>query len=332
MVDGHDGDFARIFEQLYDPAILIDPELGRIIAANEAAQSLLGYGQDEFAKLTPSDIHPHEIPRLELFINTVLEKGWWTSDDLSCRTKNGATVPAQIRATSVHVFGRTCILALVHNRRTDKLAELGQAMRKVMHDLRSSLASSQILSDGLLTHDDPRVQRCAESIIQSIERTLRLCEQTLKVGHAGELSPNRTGFLLTKVIEEVGIAVGSMDGGIEVADHSASPIELSADYDQVFRILLNLVRNAQTAGAGSIELTGRSTDAEVTVDVADNGPGLPEAVETRLVNGHWDVARSGTSGLGLQIARELAENNNGDLALVSTGKTGTVFRLTLPRS
>ena len=138
--DGHDADFARIFEQMYDPAILFDPALGRIRTANKAAQSFLGYELSELTKLTPSDLHPHEIPRLEVFIKTVLEKKRWTSDELSCRTKSGDTVPAQIRATSVHVFGSNCILAIIHNRRTDKLAELGQAIRKVVHDVRSNLA------------------------------------------------------------------------------------------------------------------------------------------------------------------------------------------------
>ena len=103
---------------------------------SERIESFLGYELSELTKLTPSDLHPHEIPRLEVFIKTVLEKKRWTSDELSCRTKSGDTVPAQIRATSVHVFGSNCILAIIHNRRTDKLAELGQAIRKVVHDVR----------------------------------------------------------------------------------------------------------------------------------------------------------------------------------------------------
>ena len=62
--DSPEGDFARIFEQMYDPALLIDPEAGRILAANNAALSLLGYDADELADLTPNDLHPHEIPPL----------------------------------------------------------------------------------------------------------------------------------------------------------------------------------------------------------------------------------------------------------------------------
>lgn len=331
LKDTQEENFARIFEQMYDPALLIDPEAGLILAANNAALSLLGYGADELANLTPSDIHPHEIPRFEVFIKTVLEKERWTSDELSCRTKSGEMLPAEIRATSVHVFGRRCILALVHDRRTEKLAVLGQALRKVVHDLRNSLSTAQVLSDRLSMHGDPQVQGIAEIITRSIERTVRICQQTLKVGHAGEHSPRLAHFVLSDILEEVKNAVGSVDSGLSVADHSSSKIKFNADFDQIFRILLNLVRNAQDAGADSIEINGRYAGPNVIVDISDNGPGLPEFLISRLFEGRWEISGSEASGLGLNIARELAENHGGDLTLVSTGKGGTMFRLTLPQ-
>jgi hypothetical protein len=317
---------------MYDPALLIDIEAGRILAANSAVQSLLGYEMDELANLTPSDIHPHEIPRLEMFLKSVIEEGRWSSDELSCRTKSGAFVPADIRATSVQVFGRQCILALVHDTRSEKLAALGQAVRKVMHDLRNSLASGTLLSDRLSMHDDPQVKRGAETITRSIERAVRLCEQTLSVGHADETPPDRTHFPLSDVVGEVKDAVCSPeDGACGIAENSPT-VAIDADYDQVFRILLNLVRNAQTAGARKIEIGGHGANDEVIVDVADDGPGLPETVQARLNAAEWKISRSGGSGLGLVIARELARNHGGDLNLISTGTDGTVFRLVLPRT
>jgi PAS domain S-box-containing protein len=331
LKDTQEENFARIFEQMYDPALLIDPEAGSILAANHAALLLLGYEADELASLTPSDIHPHEIPRFEVFIKTVLEKERWTSDELSCRTKSGEMLPAEIRATSVQVFGRSCILALVHDRRTEKLAVLGQALRKVVHDLRGSLSTAQLLSDRLSTHADPQVQGFAKIITQSIERTVSICQQTLKVGHAGEHPPHRVRFILSDILDEVRNAIGGVDSGIAVVDNSSSTIEIHADFDQFFRILLNLVRNAKDAGAGAITVKGHYDRANAIVDIADDGPGLPESLISRLFEGRWEMTSSESSGLGLNIAKELAENHDGDLELLSTGKDGAVFRLSLPQ-
>ena len=119
--------------------------------------------------------------------------------------------------------------------------------------------------------------------------------------------------------------------GLEIIDISPSEIEINADFDQVFRILLNLVRNAQTADAGSVRIKGYYSDTNVIVDITDDGPGLPDPVKSALFNRDWDISGSGTSGLGLKIAKELVENHGGILELISTGKDGTVFRLSMPQ-
>ena len=66
------------------------------------------------------------------------------------------------------------------------------------------------------------------------------------------------------------------------------------------------------------------------VEIADSGPGIPAALHPRLFQPFATAARSGGSGLGLAIARDLARAHGGDIVLVSTGESGTVFRLDLP--
>ena len=66
------------------------------------------------------------------------------------------------------------------------------------------------------------------------------------------------------------------------------------------------------------------------VEVADDGPGLAPKARENLFRPFFGSARPGGSGLGLAIARELMRAQGGDLLLVETAGSGTVFRLTLP--
>ena len=67
----------------------------------------------------------------------------------------------------------------------------------------------------------------------------------------------------------------------------------------------------------------------VGIDIADEGPGLPQATQANLFRPFVVSARRGGNGLGLAISRDLMRAHGGDIRLVSTGPEGTVFRLTL---
>ena len=64
------------------------------------------------------------------------------------------------------------------------------------------------------------------------------------------------------------------------------------------------------------------------IDIADDGPGLPEAVRADLFRPFAGSMRRGGTGLGLAIARDLMVAHGGDIELVETGPAGTTFRLT----
>ncbi len=114
-------------------------------------------------------------------------------------------------------------------------------------------------------------------------------------------------------------------------------LEIDADSEQLFRVLLNLLSNArQTLEANrarlpkSISIEAARQGRTVTIEIADNGPGIPPAVRERLFQPFAGSMRQGGSGLGLAISRELITAHGGTLALVSTGAEGTRFRITIP--
>jgi signal transduction histidine kinase len=115
-------------------------------------------------------------------------------------------------------------------------------------------------------------------------------------------------------------------------------ITVDADAEQLFRILLNLARNAVQAlesrdpkdpGRDQVRVTGRREGAVVVIEVSDTGPGVPEQARAHLFEAFAGSTRTGSAGLGLAIAAELVRAHSGDIRLVE-GTIGATFRLTIP--
>jgi len=323
---------ADLLAENFDPAVLIDAGSGRFVAANGAARELLGFSADELAEMTPADIHPREIARLEGFMANVRREGRWSSDELSCRTRDGRTVPALLRARMVDCDGGDAVLIVIRDQRERQLAELGSAVRQLTHDLKNTLATAQLMCDRLAAHEDDRVRLSSESMARALERALDLCRQTVQAGRAGLPAPDRERFLLADVVEELAATAVGPDGGAAALEGMASEdVLLDADFDQTYRILLNLVRNAFDAGAGKIRISGRNEVGRAIIEVRDDGPGMLQSVAARIGEDQISGTEGG-SGLGLRICHELCRNHGGALDVAETGPEGTCFRVTLPFS
>jgi signal transduction histidine kinase len=211
-----------------------------------------------------------------------------------------------------------------------RLAALGTAVTKINHDLRNILATARLVTDGLTASAAPEVRRVAPRLIDAIDRAIALCTSTLDFSREGAppLAPSR--LLLAALIDEIGpeLAVSQDDLAIECA--IPPDLAVSADRDQLYRVFLNLARNAVEAGAHRLRFSAAREGRTIAVEIADDGHGLPPKARENLFRPFFGSARPGGSGLGLAIARELARAHGGELSLVSSTGAGTVFRLTLP--
>ena len=214
-----------------------------------------------------------------------------------------------------------------------RLAALGSAVSKINHDLRNILATAHLVSDRLSGSDDPEVRRVTPTLIGAIDRAIRLCTQTLNFGRAEESPPNRRAFVLAELIDDVAAHVGlPPDGHVRWRNEVVGEFAVDADREQLFRVLLNLGRNAVEAmqTSGDVRIRAQSDGADVMIEVMDTGPGLPEKSKENLFQPFAGSARAGGIGLGLVIARELVQAHGGDLALAKSDASGTTFRIHLP--
>jgi signal transduction histidine kinase len=220
-----------------------------------------------------------------------------------------------------------------------RLAALGLAVSKINHDLRNLLASAQLFSDQLSTSPDPKVQRFAPKLMRALERAIAFCQSTLSYGGAQEPPPERRTIQVEPLIEEVHEALGlGLDVPIRWIVAVERGLTMEADHDQLFRVLVNISRNAVQAlearGArdparDQIRITGRREGSVVVIEVSDTGPGVPEKARTHLFQAFQGSARAGGTGLGLAIAAELVRAHGGEIRLVP-GTIGATFSITIP--
>ncbi len=219
----------------------------------------------------------------------------------------------------------------------ERLAQLGEAVAKISHDLRNMLSVATLVADRLESSQDPTVQRIAPRLVSSLNRAINLTEATLAFGRAEEPAPklDRVGLrgLVEDVIENDQLAAEKAE--ITYTCKVPADLTVRADAEQLHRVLSNLVRNARQAiGAtgrdGTIEIVGCETAEGWVIEIADTGPGLPKKAQDHLFKAFHGGARKGGSGLGLAICAELVRGHGGSLDLARTGPEGTCFRLILP--
>ena len=221
-------------------------------------------------------------------------------------------------ARALETLQRNTLLAL---RQRERLADIGEAVAKINHDIRNVLSSATLVADTLLASDDPRVRRAAPHIVRSLEQSVALVQSMMDyLAETPSAEPVRFAMqdLVSEIADSAKLEI-SYDG----------PKEVRLDRTMMSRILLNLARNAVHAGARNLTIDIWRAGRLGVIDIADDGPGIPRE--------HWDdlflafrSKQRGGTGLGLAIARDLAVAQGGALKLTRSTGDGSEFRLQLP--
>jgi hypothetical protein len=229
------------------------------------------------------------------------------------------------------------LASMLHQK--NRLAALGLAVSKINHDLRNLLASAQLFSDQLSNLPDPKVQRFAPKLMRALERAIAFCQSTLSYGAAQEPPPERKTVDVESLIEEVHEALGlTLDVPIRWIVAVERGLTMEADHDQMFRVLVNVARNAvqalETRGArdparDQIRITGRREGSVAVIEISDTGPGISDKARAHMFEAFQGSARAGGTGLGLAIAAELVRAHGGEIRMVP-GTIGATFSITIP--
>jgi signal transduction histidine kinase len=231
-------------------------------------------------------------------------------------------------------------LAAAFDAMLDRLERSAQVQRRLIeetsHELRTPLAVLMTGAEVLLRHPEPDLELYREGLERSRNAAERLRDAVgeLLVDARGrarviDRRPTDVTALVREVFDEVAAFAASRSVRLELRGGAAA--EAPVDGPSVHRAIANLVHNAvKHAPEGTevvVEVARSAAGLEVTV--TDEGPGIPAPERDRVFERFWRGDQAPGTGLGLPIARQIAQAHGGEVALVDAER-GCRFRLTLP--
>ncbi len=279
--------------------------------------------------------------------------GWWIA--------RGALRPVELLALQAgRITGRTPGDRLTPPNPEDELGQLARAFNELLARLESALHQQrQFMADASHELRTPvsvartaievtlsRIGRLEEEYRDSLgivaaqmRRLTRLVEDmfTLARADASGLPLERAPLYLDELVADCvkGARVLAEPRGVRVDSTGPPDLELHGDEPRLRRMLMNLVENAvrHTPSGGLVRLAVEDLSSAVEVAISDSGPGIAQADRDRVFSRfvRLDPARAGEgAGLGLPIARAIAEAHGGTLILARSDASGSTFLVRLP--
>ncbi len=243
-------------------------------------------------------------------------------------------------------------LARVFNELLDRLegafAQQRRFMADASHELRTPTSIIRAEAEVTLSREVRTEAEYRESIgvmLLAVKRLTRIVDDLFLLARAdaGHLTVRRQPIYLEEVVHDAtrGIEQVGEQRGVKVELRSMTQAPFQGDPDLLGRLLLNLLDNAikhsPVGGTVAVEMAER--DGQHAISVIDEGPGIPQEDAERVFERFFrgDAARvrpaesvTDGAGLGLAIARRIAEAHGGTLRLASSGPGRTEFELRLP--
>lgn len=222
---------------------------------------------------------------------------------------------------------------------TEKMAALGQLVSGIAHELNNPLTTIMGYGQLLLGHGlTPSQLSEARKVFQEAERARRIVKNLLYF--ARENKPERTRVNLNEIVERT-LALRSYELRIEniviECDLAPNLPETMADPHQLQQVVLNLVANAEQAlledrGQGHVWIrTHRIGGNRISLEVSDDGPGVPNDVGSRIFDPFFTTKPSDVgTGLGLSIVYGIVHQHGGEVTFENQPNAGARFVVELP--
>jgi signal transduction histidine kinase len=249
------------------------------------------------------------------------------------------TMGVTVSGVFVVTLGAALLLAASWNRllrdlsRQRRLAEQAQFSAGMAHQIKNPLAALrgyvELLARGLA---DPMQKQITDKLVSEIGALDRIVRDFLQFSRGAHGSVERLSLeaALRPVVEAARAAGGDK---VEVQMPTLPQTELEVDSTALREALSNVAINAAEAmreAGGTLTFHASASGKLVTIDVTDTGPGVSEEVRGHLFEPFVTGKADGT-GLGLPIARRLLRDMGGDLEMIQSDASGTMFRATFVR-
>ena len=295
---------------------------------------------------------------IPLLILVAATSGYFLADRSFRPVASMASYAAEISATNLHerlpVSGGDELvrLARVINDLLDRLERSFEQQRRFMadasHELRTPTAIVRTEADVTLSRPMRTNEEYRESVViiqDAARRLTRIVDDLFLLARAdaGHLVVHRAPLYLEDVVDDAtrGVRPLADRRGIRVALTNVVEAQVVGDADLLGRLLLNLLDNAikHSPDGSTVEVDMSRHNGECAVAVIDAGPGIPAEARARVFERFFQVdasrarhdnSQTSGAGLGLAIARRIADVHGGRVELVDSRPGRTEFRLTVP--
>ena len=228
--------------------------------------------------------------------------------------------------------------------RSERLAAVGKIAAMITHEVRNPLSSiglnAELLDEELGAIPGERgdeARQLLRAITREIDRLTAITEEYLTFARLPKprLASASLAALVDDLVRFVRNELTAMRVEV-VVEHAPDLPAAQFDEGQIRQALLNLVRNAAEAvsgggAAGHVWIRTRSAGDRVVVEVADDGPGIPEELRDRLFD-PFATTKQGGTGLGLALTHQIVKDHGGAMKVASVPGQGASFTIELPAS
>ncbi|HUF13655.1 MAG TPA: HAMP domain-containing sensor histidine kinase [Longimicrobiales bacterium] len=223
--------------------------------------------------------------------------------------------------------------------RTARVLAWGEMARQVAHEIKNPLTPIRLAVQHVRrAHEDRRpdfdqiLDTNVEEVLKEIDRLSEIARVFARYGAPAEAAGPVQRVRLAPLLSDV----ARLYAGGETAVRFRTEIEpelpdVLCRADELKEVMINLLENAREAldGSGNITIAAHARDAHVSIEVRDDGPGIPWDLLPRIFEPRFSSRSSGT-GLGLAIVRRLVDGWGGSLSVDSVPGQGTSMIVSVP--
>jgi signal transduction histidine kinase len=258
--------------------------------------------------------------------------------ELTDEELNSASLLAEQLAAALRT-SRLQVERLLAERRalqSEKLSALGLLASSIAHEVKNPLSSMKTIATVLAEDLGPGGphEKDVRLILAEIDRLAARTSQLLEFARPPRDggSPARLDLVVEQTMGLLRQLAGQRNVALELTAAAVIP-PLEADEASLKEIVFNLLANGIEAAAGAsaarVAVALGRVDGQATLEVRDNGPGIPAELQDRIFEPFFTTKESGT-GLGLHVVSRRVRELGGELHLTSAPGSGTVFLVNLP--
>ncbi|MEW6088612.1 MAG: ATP-binding protein [bacterium] len=344
-------DYLTGFIRYYPDAMITVSELGEILSWNKVAEKLTGLDLEEQKGTDVSALFSDPI-QIKDFLIEIQGRKELKHREAAIININSERIPITISFTRLDskekglpriliTFRDTSELMEVKKRllETERLSAMGTIAGCVAHEIRNPLNSlflnTDLLEDEIkriIKEFTPKLEHRLGIIHKEIDRLNDIVDDYLSLSKlsATDLTLTNVNRLIKDSLDSLNKLIFSKKIKIDEKLTKGVP-EVSVDYEQMRRALINIIKNSVQAlpEQGYLRLTTSFNEDHINIEIFDKGEGIPEEEMLNLFTPFYSSKRGGT-GLGLYLTREIINVHNGLIEIDSEEKKWTKVNIFLP--